>query len=190
MNLDFDILLWINGHYADWLDEVMWLISKSRTWIPLYVLMVAFIAYKYRSWKAVLLILLGFGIAVGLSDFTCSGIIKPLVARLRPTHEPALDPLHLVHDYVGGRFGFCSSHAANTMSVLVLFGLLYKRTYATLFLTVWVALNCYSRMYLGVHYPSDIIVGLLVGCLWSVLVYWVLAHVLRAVGVALPQGGS
>ena len=190
MNVDFDIVLWINGHYSAWADEIMWLISQARTWIPLYVLIVVFLAYKYRNWKAVLLILLGFGIAVGLSDFTCSGILKPLVCRLRPTHEPGIDPLHLVHGYIGGRFGFCSSHAANTMAVMVLFGLLYKRVYATSFLAVWVALNCYSRMYLGAHYPSDIIVGLLVGCLWALLVYWVLKLVLRVVGVALPQGGS
>ena len=64
MNLDFDIILWINGHYADWLDTVMWTISKSRTWIPLYVLLVGLIAYRYRNWKAVLLILVGFAITV------------------------------------------------------------------------------------------------------------------------------
>lgn len=190
MNLDFDIILWINGHYADWLDTVMWTISKSRTWIPLYVLLVGLITYGYRNWKAVLLILVGFAVAVGLSDFTCSGILKPWVARLRPTHEPALDPLHLVNGYIGGRYGFCSSHAANTMSCALLFSMLYKNKYATIGLMTWVALNCYSRMYEGVHYPSDIIVGLLIGCLWAVLVWWVLTLLLRAVGVAAPRGGS
>ena len=190
MNLDFDIILWINGHYAEWADTLMWYVSKSRTWIPLYVLLVGLVIYKYRNWKAVLLILVGFAVAVGLSDFTCSGIFKPWVARLRPTHEPALDPLHLVNGYIGGRYGFCSSHAANTMSCALLFSLLYKNKYATIGLMTWVALNCYSRMYEGVHYPSDIIVGLLIGSLWAVVVWWVLTRVLRAVGVAAPQGGS
>ena len=190
MNLDFDIVLWINGHYSEWLDTFMWYVSKSRTWIPLYVLLVGLIAWRFRNWKAVLLILVGFGIVVGLSDYTCSGVLKPLVCRLRPTHEPALDPLHLVCGYMGGRYGFCSSHAANTVSCALLFSLLYRNKIATFCLMTWVALNCYSRMYLGVHYPSDIIVGLLVGCLWALLTYWVLNRVLPSVGVAVRQGGS
>ena len=155
----------------------MWWISRSITWIPLYVLLVGLIVLKYRSWKTVLLILLGFGVAVGLADFTTSGIIKPLVCRLRPTHEPALEGMvHLVNGYTGGSYGFCSSHAANTMACGLLFSLLYKNKYATTGLMIWVALNCYSRMYLGVHYPGDILCGLLIGALLAALVYVVLAR--------------
>ena len=190
MSIDADILLWINGHYTEWLDSLMWLISSPRTWLPLYVLLIGLVAYRFRSWKAALFIILGFIVAVGLSDFTCSGILKPLVCRLRPTHEPALDPLHLVNGYTGGLYGFCSSHAANTMAVALLFSLLYKNKYATAGLMAWVALNCYSRMYLGAHYPSDIIVGLLVGCLWSVLVWWSLIRWLHVGDAVAQQGGS
>ena len=129
----------------------MWTISRAKTWIPLYVLLVGLIAWRYRNWRTVLVILIGFGIAVGLSDWLCSGLIKPLVCRLRPTHEPALDPLHLVNGYMGGRYGFCSSHAANTMACGLLFSLLYRNKTATASLMTWVALNCYSRMYLETH---------------------------------------
>ena len=190
MNLDFDIILWINGHYAAWADAIMWTISRSNTWIPLYVLLVGLIAWRYRNWKAVLLILVGFGIAVGLSDWTCSGLLKPLVCRLRPTREPALDPLHLVNGYIGGRYGFCSSHAANTMACALLFSLLFRNKIATVGLMTWVALNCYSRMYLGAHYPSDIMVGLLIGSLWALLVFAVLRRALPWVGAAVRQGDS
>lgn len=190
MKFDIDILLWINGHYSDWLDTIMWTISRSKTWIPLYVLLVGMIAYRFRSWKAVLLILLGFGLAVGLSDFTTSGIIKPLVCRLRPTHEPSIDPIRLVCRYTGGLYGFCSSHAANTMACGLLFSLLYRNKYATVGLMTWVALNCYSRMYLGVHYPSDIMVGLLIGVLWTVPVWLVLTHWLHVDDAAVRQGDS
>ena len=190
MNWDADILLWINGHHAAWLDATMWVVSSAKTWVWLYLLLAILIVWRFRSWKAVLLILAGFAIAVGLSDFTCSGIIKHLVCRLRPTHEPALDPLHLVLGYTGGRYGFCSSHAANTMAIGLLFSLLYKNKIATAGLMTWVALNCYSRMYLGAHYPSDIIVGLLIGSLWAVLIWWALQRWLLSVGEAAQQGGS
>ena len=190
MNLDADILLWINGHYADWLDTVMWYISLPVTWLPLYVLLIGIAAYRYRNWKTVLLIILGFIIAVGLSDFVCSGILKPWVCRLRPTHEPALDPLHLVNGYTGGLYGFCSSHAANTMAVALLFSLLCRNKIATTFLMVWVALNCYSRMYVGAHYPTDIICGLAVGALWAVLVYWGLSRWLRVGDGEVRPGDS
>jgi len=155
----------------------MWYISSSLTWLPLYALLIGVLIYKYRDWKAVLFILLGFVVAVGLSDYVCSGILKPLVCRPRPTHEPALEGLvHIVNGYTGGMYGFCSSHAANTMACGLLFSLLYRNKYATAALMAWVALNCYSRMYLGAHYPGDIIVGLLVGALWAVVVWLVLTR--------------
>ena len=188
--IDSDILLWINGHHTEWWDTAMWVVSSAKTWIWLYLLLLVLLVYRYRNWKAMLLILVGFGIAVGLSDWTCSGLIKPLVCRLRPTHEPALDPLYLVNGYIGGKFGFCSSHAANTMSIALLFSLLFRNKLATAGLMIWVALNCYSRMYLGVHYPSDIIAGLAIGCLWASLIYWCLRRVLPLVGEEVPPGDS
>ena len=191
MSWDFDIILWINGHYTEWLDQVMWVISRANTWIPLYVLLVGLIVYRYRNWKYVLFILIGFGIAVGLSDYTCSGILKPLVCRLRPTHEPALEGmLHIVNGYTGGLYGFCSSHAANTMAVGLLFSLLYKNKIATVSLMTWVALVCYSRMYLGVHYPTDIIAGLLVGSAFALLAWPVLRRLPLVDGEATRQGDS
>ena len=198
--LDSDILLWINGHGNEWLDAAMWTISRSKTWMWLYALLVGLIVYRYRNWKTVLLILVAFGVAVGLSDYTCSGILKPWICRLRPTHEPAIDPIRLVHGYLGGLYGFCSSHAANTMSCGLLFSLIYKNKIATVGLMTWVALNCYSRMYLGAHYPGDILAGLFIGSLFAVLAYWALCRwVLRSPaascshpldGEAARQGGS
>lgn len=200
MSLDAEILCWINAHGNEWWDAVMWTISRSNTWIWLYALLVGLVIYRYHNWKTVLLILAAFGIAVGLSDYTCSGILKPLVCRLRPTHEPAIDPIRLVYGYMGGLYGFCSSHAANTMACGLLFSLIYRHKIATAGLMTWVALNCYSRMYLGAHYPGDIIVGLLIGSLFAVLAYQALCRwVLRSQASscsrpsddeAAPQGGS
>lgn len=167
----------------------MWGISRAKTWIPLYMLLVALIAWRFKSWKAAVLVFVGFGVAVGMSDWICSGVLKPIVCRLRPTHEPALDPLRLINGYIGGKYGFCSSHAANTMAAGLLFSLIYRNRYATVGLMTWVAINCYSRMYLGAHYPTDIIAGLVVGSLWALLV-WLVLRRLRVVGEAARPGGS
>lgn len=188
---DVDILLWINGHHAEWLDSVMWRISCPSTWIPLYVLLAGALCWRHRNWRAVLLILTGFVIAVGLSDYIASGVLKPIVARLRPTHEPAVDPLHLVRSYVGGKFGFCSSHAANTMACALLFSLLWRNKIVTASLMAWVTLICYSRIYIGAHYPTDIMAGLLVGTLLAVSVYWGLHRwVLPSVELHSPREGD
>lgn len=209
IHIDQQWLLAINGWHSEWADVLMWYISKSTTWLPLYALLVGLIVYRFGilspslcregrrgSWRIrllrVLIILAGFAVAVGLSDFVSSGIIKPWVCRLRPTHEPALaGMLHLVNGYTGGMYGFVSSHAANTMACALLFSLLYRNKYATVALMLWVALNSYSRMYLGVHYPGDIIGGLLVGTLIAGLTYAVARHLLKRLDARhVPNGRS
>lgn len=199
--IEFDhlLLLAINGWHAPWADVLMWYASKSTVWIPLYILLIGLLAWRafcpvghlsaraFRAlsvmpkafyWRRLLLLfclLVAFGIATGAADFISSGIIKHAVCRFRPTQNPHLAQLvHIVNGYRGGRYGFVSSHAANTMSCALLFSLLYKNWKATVGLMSWVALNCYSRMYLGVHYPSDIVGGLIVGTATALLVYWVL----------------
>ena len=186
IHIDQQWLLAINGWHSEWADILMWYISKSTTWLPLYALLVGLIVYRFgilspslcregrrgSSLLRVLIILAGFAVAVGVSDFVSSGIIKPWVCRLRPTHEPALaGMLHLVNGYTGGLYGFVSSHAANTMACALLFALLYRNKYATVGLMLWVALNCYSRMYLGVHYSADFFGVLVIGALMATLTY-------------------
>lgn len=196
MNIDTYILLWINGHHTEWLDQLMWWVSQSVTWIPLYIVLVGLIIYRYRSWKIVMAILLAFALAVGLSDFISSGILKPLVERLRPTHEPSLAPfLHIVNGYKGGMYGFCSSHAANTLACAILFMFVYKNKITTSILIVWVAINSYSRIYLGVHYPTDIMAGWIIGCATAALAYALLGflqkrHMRHGACEAAQQGDS
>ncbi len=177
MGIDTDIVVWVNGHHSAFLDSFMWTVSTPTTWIPLYVLLLVLLgfAYKRRTWSGTMhtlfTILIGFAIAVALSDYICSGICKPLFCRLRPSHDGSVPLLHLVNGYKGGLYGFCSSHAANSMAVALLFSLLYRKKIATVLLMLWVALVCYSRIYLGVHFPTDIIAGLFVGSLMAVVVW-------------------
>lgn len=174
IQIDQTWLVAINNWNAPWADSLMWIISDKLTWLPLYAVLVGLLFWRF-GWKRALVLLAGFGVAIGLSDYISSGIIKHLVCRPRPTHEPALEGLlHIVNDYRGGAYGFVSSHAANTMSCGLLFSLIWRNWKATLPLMLWVAMNCYSRMYLGVHYPGDIIGGLLVGAALAWMVYWAL----------------
>jgi undecaprenyl-diphosphatase len=186
LHIDTEILLAINGWHAPWADRVMWIISEKTTWFALYGLLIGLLIHKYRKPAAnavkwlqtvpvCVVMIVMIVLAVGLADFVASGILKDLVARPRPSRVPQLEGvLHLVNGYRSGQYGFVSSHAANTMACGMLFSLIWRKKIATLGLMLWVAMNCYSRMYLGVHYPLDIIGGLLVGALVAAVAYWCL----------------
>ena len=173
IEIDQAWLLAINGAHTAWLDQIFWYISQAWVWIPLYIILVGLLVMQF-GWRKGLLMVLGLAIVAGLSDYVASGIIKPFVCRLRPTHEPALEGLvHIVNGYTGGLYGFVSSHAANTFSVALLFALFWQQKNSHgWWLLVYAGLNCYSRMYLGVHYPGDILGGLLVGGAMALLVFW------------------
>ena len=189
LHIDTEILLAINGWHAPWADTLMWIISAKTTWIPLYLLLVGLLVWRYRKptmtsvkWlqkvPACVVMIVVIGLAVGAADFIASGILKDLVARPRPTRVPELEGvLHLVNEYRSGQYGFVSSHAANTIAVALLFSLIWRNKIATVSLMLWVAANCYSRMYLGVHYPTDVLGGLIVGSLVGGVAYCVLRRV-------------
>lgn len=184
LHIDTELLLAINGWHAPWADDLMWIISAKATWIPLYVLLIGLLVWRYRqpvstakyAWlrrlPACVIMIAMIAFSVGVADFVASGILKDLVARPRPTRVAELEGvLHLVNGYRSGQYGFVSSHAANTMACGLLFSLIWRKKIATVGLMLWVAMNCYSRMYLGVHYPLDIMGGLLVGALVAVAAY-------------------
>ena len=189
IHIDTEVLLAINGWHAPWADTLMWTISARVTWIPLYLLLMGLLVWRFYKpvstsikWlqkvPACVVMIVMLGVAVGVADFIASGILKDLVARPRPTRVPELEGvLHLVNGYKSGTYGFVSSHAANTMALALLFSLIWRNKIATIGLMLWVAANCYSRIYLGVHYPTDILGGLIVGSLVAVLAYWVLRWV-------------
>ena len=186
LHIDTELLLLINGWHSLWADRLMWIVSEKTTWIPLYLLLIGLLVWRYRQpvnnamkWlkkvPVCVVMIVAIVAAVGLSDFIASGILKDLVARPRPTRVPELEGvLHLVNGYRSGQYGFVSSHAANTMACGMLFSLIWRKKITTVGMMLWVVVNCYSRMYLGVHYPLDILGGLMVGALMAVVAYLVL----------------
>jgi undecaprenyl-diphosphatase len=160
---DKELLRFLNGHHAPWLDPIMLVLTETITWIPLYVFLIylVFKEFKKQSW----IILIGIALTILLADQITASIMKPYFARLRPSREPTLEGLiHIVQGYKGGQFGFASSHAANTFGLATFFFLVFghvKRWIIWLF--VWAAVMTYTRIYLGVHYPGDVLVGAAIG---------------------------
>jgi undecaprenyl-diphosphatase len=165
---DQELLRFLNGHHTPWLDPVMLILTETITWLPLYVFFLYLIIKEYK--KEAWIILLGIAVTILLADQVTASIMKPYFARLRPSQEPTLEGLiHLVQGYKGGQFGFASSHAANSFGGATFFFLVFGDTKRwMIWLFVWAALLTYTRIYLGVHYPGDILVGALVGmiCGW------------------------
>lgn len=163
LKLDRELLLYLNSFHTPWLDPIMLLITKTFFWLPLYLflLYLVFRNFKKESW----IVLIGVAITILLADQITSSIMKPFFERLRPSREPSLVGLvHLVNGYNGGKYGFASSHAANTFATALFFFLLFRDRYRWVWiLFVWAVVMTYTRIYLGVHYPGDIIVGMLVG---------------------------
>jgi undecaprenyl-diphosphatase len=171
MKWDRELFLWLNSFHTPWLDPIMYALTKPVVWIPLYVLLAYFIFrhYKNDGW----FVLLGVAVTILLADRITSGLMKPYFARLRPSHEPLLENLvHIVKGYRGGLFGFASGHAANTVGVAVVLWLVLREHYRWApFVFLWATIMVYTRIYLGVHYPGDIIVGAIVGFVCGICGY-------------------
>lgn len=171
LSIDTELFLFINGHYTSFTDELMWHASQWYSWIPLYIYFI-YNLYTTNTTTQLLRKVVVVLVCIALSDYVASGIIKHYVMRLRPSHEPMLlTQVHAVHAYVGGLYGFVSSHAANTIAMLICAILLLKKNnWLVLLCVVYVVLTGYSRIYLGVHYPLDIVGGWCVGIVVATLV--------------------
>lgn len=171
LELDKDLLVWINSFHVDWLDPIMLTITKTEFWTPVYLLFIYLIFQKADSMTAWWMVA-GAGLTVLLADQITASIMKPFFERWRPSRDPNVNYLlHLVmqpngEPYTGGKYGFASSHAANSFGIATYMWLQLRSKYKWLVLFfIWAAFLTYTRLYLGVHYPGDILVGGLVGVL-------------------------
>jgi undecaprenyl-diphosphatase len=170
-NIDTQLLLLINGSHCTFCDFIFYWASDRIIWIPFY-LFLAFVLYRrfgIEMWK----ILLSVTALIFLSD-QISVLIKDIVMRYRPCHNLLLQSqIHLVNGKCGGQFGFVSSHAANSFALASFLILLasQKIKWLTVLLLSWCLLVSYSRVYLGTHYPSDIVGGWILGFALAALAF-------------------
>jgi len=169
INIDQQLFLFLNSANSPFWDKVMYTISMVVVWFPLYLAILIYLGFRYK--RKFLIIVLFIIVAVTLSD-QLALLIKNSVHRLRPCHEPSIAGLeHLVNGRCGGLYGFVSSHAANAFNVALLSLMFIKKRWYTLSIIMWAAIVGYSRIYLGVHYPGDVLCGSILGALIGFTMY-------------------
>lgn len=178
-----DAFFFLNGSDSSYLDSFMWLYSGKVVWLPLAVFIMTVLIYK-KNWREYLLIFLSIALVITLCDQFASNVCKPFFSRLRPTHHPDfMDQVKIVFDYRGGKYGFISSHAANAFGFATFMSLLFRYKFFTCSIFTWSILTAYTRIYLGVHFISDIICGMLTGLFLGYLVYIVYRYIRKKVKI-------
>lgn len=164
-NIDRDLFLWLNGNHAVWLDSIMFFVSSNFFWLPVIVVAIGLIVNKYgkKAWLPILLLIFTY-----ICTEQITNLVKHAVERYRPSHNIEIQHLvHTIRGYTGGMYGFFSAHAANSFGLALLSAIFIKNRYYTIAVLAWAIIVSYSRIYLGVHYPSDIVVGATVGIIVS-----------------------
>lgn len=173
-NADSCIVVAINSCHSPFMDNAI-LITTDFWFFVGVVCCIFTYSFRQSKYQKALFFCALLIATVGCTDYLCAGIIRPVVQQLRPTNpdNPLHTILHIVNGYVGGKYGFPSCHAANSFAITVFTSLWFRRKWIATILIGWALLECYTRLYLGVHYPSDIVFGIAIGSLTAYFSYFI-----------------
>lgn len=172
--IDREILAFFNGSGSLFVDNLAVVLTSGLTWIPLYVSLLYIVIRNNETMRQIMLVIGCVLLCVVMSDGVADFIVKPLVGRFRPSNEPLIKyAVEVVDGVRGTQYGFFSAHASNTFCIAMFFSLLVRKKSFVAVMVLWSLVNCWTRMYLGLHYPSDIAAGLLWGGVVGAVVYFI-----------------
>lgn len=179
------VLEWFNGSDSVFMDNWMTILTSGFTWMPLYVAMLYLVIKNNDTMAQILLVVACSAACVLLSDGVADLLVKPSVGRWRPCNDPIYKyTIKVVTGVHSSDYGFFSAHASNTFSIALFFCLLVRDRVLSVMLVLWSLVNCYTRMYLGLHYPLDILCGLAWGGIVGVGVYFVYTKIRQRMSAA------
>lgn len=183
--LDQQLLLTLNGLHSPYWDSFMWLFTGRFIWIPMYAT-ILYILCKNFNVYVTLLTAVAIALTITYADQLCATWIRPAVERLRPSNlnNPLSEFVHIVNGKRGGSYGFPSCHASNSFGLAFFLLFFFRQRWLSIFILCWAVLNCYTRIYLGVHYPGDLLAGMFVGLSGALIFYYLLRHTLRQKKIA------
>ena len=172
----------VNGAHSLFFDSLMMTLTSGLTWIPLYIALLYLVIKNNDTMTQIFLAIGCCLLCLFITEFVTEGLVKPAVGRLRPGSDPRwMYDWHVVDNLRGRDFSFFSAHAANTMGITMFFCLLVRSRILSWMMVIWSLVNCYTRLYLAMHYPSDILVGLAFGALAGMVAYLVYYLIFRQV---------
>lgn len=173
LHYERDAFFFLNGSDSVYLDHFMWLFSGKTVWYPLALFILFVLCYR-KNWKEILFVLLGIVLVITLCDQFASHFCKPFFARFRPTSHPDfMNEVETVFGYRSGKYGFISSHAANAFGFASFTTLLFRQKLFGFTIFAWSVVTAYTRVYLGVHFISDIVVGAISGVFFGYITYYI-----------------
>jgi undecaprenyl-diphosphatase len=174
--VDKSLFLYLNNIHSPASDAIWQFITNIPSWIPLYLLLIILAVFRFK--KDAFYVIIGISLVILFTDQFTSGFMKPFFGRLRPCHDPEIATLVHVVKGCGGKYSFASGHSANSFAIATFFWLIFRYRYRWLGLMfIWAAFVAYSRIKVGVHYPTDILAGALVGIFFGWLVYRILESI-------------